>query len=435
MIRCLKCDELKKESSFVKKYGSKPFSICFSCKSKFPIDEITNSVCIKNEHDCLLWPDKGRTDDYYNNIRRMLSSECGKYIHVRCQKECVNKQHFFYFESNCKPYWFRYGLNSEINFDKPSEEEIVALKSILMDRVSFNDECWLFGDAKSKKAFIKLGNKSFSSKKIYYETFNSKITEKMFAISASCGQINCVAPKHLSLFEGRKIPFWARKNLKKPEPETGYCQNSGCANYSVLLAEKELRKHRDIYLCNQCFNVISPELKKKKAQYDVEYSEKNREIIRERYKVWAKTDAGKNSQIASSHNRRDKSLRKVNKQFVNDLLSEYNSCCYCNRSENEITIHPSGISKFHLEHIIPILSKKERGTNDSSNLEIACWQCNSMKKNLLPKDWLALLLRKIKFCKNQERINLYNKIIKTLSEESNFDGIKFIPRHIRNKNA
>jgi 5-methylcytosine-specific restriction endonuclease McrA len=435
MIKCLKCNENKEEKSFLKKKGAVPSSVCFTCWKKFSAEEIIKNVSIEDESGCLLWPDQNRDSDYYNSIRRNLSEKEGKYIHVRCNKACMNSNHFFYFETNSTPYWFRYGLDGDINFSSPSEKELLCLKQILTDRAALDGDCWIFSNSSNKKTTLKIGDSSFSSKKIYYEVFSSKIKSEYFSISASCGNINCVSPNHMVLFNGRSFPFWARKNLKRPEQGMGYCQSVECEKYSIQIPENLLNKHREKLLCKTCFNLTDSNLKKKKSEYDIRYSEENREKIKNRYEVWSKTESARLSQILSSQNRRDKSLRKVNRVFLSELIKKYNSCCYCGRLEKDIQDHPCGASKLHLEHIVPILSKKENGTNDPENLDLACWQCNSMKKNLLPKDWLATLTKRIESVKESNRLDLYKRIITTLSEDSNYRDNKFVPRHMRNKNA
>lgn len=427
---CLKCKQNKDEKSFIKKMGP-PSVVCFSCWKKFSTESIINSIAIKTKSECLLWPDKYRNSDYYNNIRRNLSNKNGKYIHVRCDRSCMNKEHFFYFETNSVPYWFKHGLDGAINLNNPSEKELASLKDILAERVSISGDCWIFGNALTKKAIIKIGDISFSSKKMYYEVFNSKINSEYFSISASCGHINCVSPKHMVLFEGRSFPFWARKNLKMPESGMGYCQSCDCKQYSVQIPVLSLYKHRGKFLCEVCFNLIDSNLKKKKSEYDLLYSEKNREKIKNTYHAWSKTQSAKLSKILSSQNRRDKSLRKIDKLFLSELIKKYNSCCYCDRAEEEIPDHPRKTAKFHLEHIVPVLGKKERGTNERENLDLACWQCNLMKKNLLPKDWLAVLLKRIESSSDPNRLQLYERIAATLSEHKNYKDNKFIPRHMR----
>jgi hypothetical protein len=428
---CLKCKQNKEEKSFVKKMAD-PSVVCFSCWKKFSTESIVSSVAIETKSGCLLWPDKYRDSDYYNNIRRKLSDKNGKYIHIRCDRSCMNKEHFFYFDTNSAPYWFKYGLDGEINLNNPSEKEFLSLKEILIERAPTNGDCWFFGNASNKKAIIKIGDISFSSKKMYYEVFNSKINSEYFSISASCGHANCVSPKHMILFEGRSFPFWARKNLKMPELGMGYCQSYDCKQYSVQIPHKSLFKSRGKLLCETCFNLIDSSLKKKKSEYDLSYSEKNREKIKNRYYAWSKTESAKLSKILSSQNRRDKSLRKIDKLFLSELIKKYNSCCYCNRSEEEIPDHPCKTAKLHLEHIIPVLCEKERGTNERENLDLACWQCNLMKKNLTPKDWLVVLLKRIESSLDSDRLQIYKRITITLSEDKNYKDNKFIPRHMRN---
>jgi hypothetical protein len=343
----------------------------------------------------------------------------------------MNIEHFFYFNSSSAPYWFNYGLNSDIDFLQPSEKERIAIKSILMDRVVLSGECWLFANSSSKKANLKISNLSFSSKKIYYETFNQKIESKYFSISASCGNINCVAPTHLTLFLGRSYPFWARKNLRKPKDGMGYCQNIQCKKYSEEIPCSILRQYRNVFLCDFCFKERDSRIKDNKSEYDIRYSEQNREKIKKRYKNWLITKSGKISIISSSQNRRDYGLRKINKDFISKLIDEYNSCCYCGRIQKEISNHPAGIAKLNIEHIIPILGKEERGNNNDDNIEIACWECNSMKKNLSINRWLNNIKKRMSFTFDQTRTDCYEKIIETLSEEKFYIDGKFIPRHMR----
>jgi 5-methylcytosine-specific restriction endonuclease McrA len=431
-IACLKCHESKYIKSFVKKDSTDPSIVCFSCWKKFQIKDIINDVSIKTNSGCLLWPDKDRTNDYYNTIRRKLSKKHEKCIHVRCNHNCLNVDHFFYFNSNSAPYWFKYGLNSNINFENPSGKELLSIKDILYEKVFEDKDCWVVGNSSKKKSNIRIGDAYFSKKKIYYEVFVSKIKTEYFSISSSCGNINCVSPKHMILFDGRSFPYWARKNLKMPEPGMGYCQSDICDKYSVQISQNLLKKYNKKVLCNTCFNTMSAFLKKKKSEYDIIYSENNRQKIKTRYTLWSKTHSAKLSQIISSQNRRDKSLRKVDKKFLSKLIEKYNSCCYCGRDEYEIANHPCGTSKFHLEHVVPILCKKEIGTNNTDNLELACWECNLMKKNKYPRDWLSVILKRIMLSPESEKIELYKKISATLSEEKNYKDNKFIPRHMRN---
>jgi hypothetical protein len=158
MITCLKCNENKEKSSFVKKSGARPSVVCFSCWKKFLTPNIVESVCLTSEGSCLLWPDQDRDSSYYNEIRIRLLKNKEEYIHVRCNKACMNSDHFFYFKTNSTPYWFKYGLNYKIDFSKPSDKEIMVLKLILMDRIIRKDDCWIFGESSSKKSNIKIGD-------------------------------------------------------------------------------------------------------------------------------------------------------------------------------------------------------------------------------------------------------------------------------------
>lgn len=431
MTLCLSCKTNKEELSFKKRRESRASAVCFACYKKYPIDIIINKVCVKNEKQCLLWPDEKRSEDYYNSIRKKIAKNNNQYVHVRCDNRCLNSSHFYYFKTNSVPYWFKYNLEGDINFLSPSEIEKVAIKEILLDKLTYKDECWVFGDASSKKANVRIGKHTFSSKKIYYEVFVERINSKYFSISPSCGNKNCVSPNHLELFLGRSQPFWAKKTLRKPDDGMSYCQNESCSHYAVQLPKISIKKNGGVSLCNVCHYNITSKLKNKKAAYDREYSEKNHDKIKKRIEAWSKTSSGKISQLTSSQNRRDKGLRKIDKSDISYLLETYNSCCYCGRPEEEISENTSKNSKLHIEHIIPILSKKQMGTNELSNLEIACWQCNSMKKNLSPKDWLNVISKRLRSCSNQDRVNLYNRIIENLSNEDFFQNDNFIPRHMR----
>lgn len=214
-----------------------------------------------------------------------------------------------------------------------------------------------------------------------------------------------------------------------------YCEAESCSNPRVQISNLQLKKHRGRQLCEGCFSFITTESRAKKSEYDLKYVEENRERIKERLEFWSKTDSGKLSKKLSSQNRRDRGLRKINKPFLFKLLMEYKTCCYCERGVDDIPEHPNGTSKLHLEHIIPISTKEKQESNDPDNLEIACWECNSMKRASTPIEWRSKIQKKILSCKDPGRLLQYEKIIKILFEESNYKNNNFYPRHMRNNNV
>lgn len=437
MIKCLFCNIEKEENYFKSANGGKPNVVCIKCTKSNSRKSIAEKIVINPGNGCLLWPEAGRGADYYNQIRRNLygdpKSEL-KYLHVNCNEACLNNDHIFRFKTNSAPYWFRFGLKKEIDFNNISDSEMAILKKHILSQSEISTNgCWLFGSPRKKNSMC-FDTYHIDSKKLSYEVFYGKITYNRFSISKKCGTVNCINPEHLELIKNSSKSFWSRNLLKKPESGFGYCHNTSCDEFGIQISLNLIKEIKGMGLCQKCFDTKSERAKTMKAEYDLIYCEENNEKIKARTKKWSKTEAGRLSQLSSSHNRRRKGVERIDKSFVSNIVKNYNTCCYCDRTEAEIPDNSELSTKFEIEHIIPIMGKEEIGDHSNSNLEYACWQCNSSKKNNQTADWLKKLEKKVLVAdKNKDRKALYELIIKNLSKPGNFIGDKFIARHMRNK--
>lgn len=115
------------------------------------------------------------------------------------------------------------------------------------------------------------------------------------------------------------------------------------------------------------------------------------------------------------------------------LFTKYKNCCYCGRPDEEIPDRPKTKRiKLELEHIVPVACG---GTNQTSNLEIACWQCNSLKQNILLDEWIRKIIELEKFTDNKSDAEYYRLIIRSTFDKNIITNGNFLPRHMRNSNA
>lgn len=98
--------------------------------------------------------------------------------------------------------------------------------------------------------------------------------------------------------------------------------------------------------------------------------------------------------LVKKRTRRDGRVRTRTKRRAR-IMAVKNSCCYCNK---HLTIETSTI-----EHIIP---RSLGGSNDHSNLDIACRECNSELGSVLSN---LINLRSVE--KKIEEINFRNSLI------------------------
>lgn len=436
MKKCLFCDLKKEENYFKSIVGGKPNVVCIKCTKNNSKKSIVDKIVMKNANGCLLWPEADRGADYYNETRRNLygdpKSEL-KYLHVNCNEACLNNEHIFRFKTNSTPYWFRLGLRQKIDFDNITLVETDALKKYILNQSTVNsDECWLFGTQKKKNP-VRFDEHSIDSKKLSYEIFNGRITDNGFSIIRKCGTINCVNPAHLQLVRNSGKSFWSRNLLKKPDIGFWYCENTSCDEFGTQISLDLIKAIRGTKLCGKCFDLKSATSKKSKAEYDLKYCEQNSDKIKTRIKAWSKTESGKSSQIASSHKRRRKGSGSFDKEIIN-ILKKNKTCCYCDRPEDKVSPRQNEKSLFEIEHITPICGKGQSGDHNNENLEYACWECNSSKKNNRVFDWIEKLKKRVLVAdKNENRKALYQLIIVNLSKPNNFVDGKFIARHMRIK--
>jgi 5-methylcytosine-specific restriction endonuclease McrA len=102
------------------------------------------------------------------------------------------------------------------------------------------------------------------------------------------------------------------------------------------------------------------------------WREANRDVTRKAAREWNKTPAGRASKIAVRHNRRAAikgTIGSATKEQIASLMQRATHCCYCG----------SRFTKSRpktLEHVIPLA---RGGSNELSNLSVACRSCNSAK--------------------------------------------------------
>lgn len=73
------------------------------------------------------------------------------------------------------------------------------------------------------------------------------------------------------------------------------------------------------------------------------------------------------------------------------------------------------------------------GTNNNSNLELACWECNINKGNKSICNWRNKLEFWITKNKNINKLQLYKSILVNLSNNNTIVNDEFVARHMRNK--
>lgn len=412
--RCAYCGKDHGINSFRNKNDLTPKLVCRSCILTYDFCDVVEKLAIKNEAGCILWPENDRTSDYYHALRRRLfSSEENKkeYLHMGCDSRCLNDAHVFRYRSGFPPLWYRLGVSKEFDINNPNEAEKELLKTYLKSKVSIDENsCWKSGDW-LKDGTIRIGDTIFDSKKLFYEIFTGKIAQskREQMIAHRCASINCVNPEHLELFVSKyhDIPFWARFGLKKPDDKFGYCQNEECMSFGVSLETKELHS----------FNLKNGRLFKIVC----------RECLDDENSLFKK--------IARISTRDTEQLGKLDREFVKNTIMKYKTCCYCNRGCDQIPYLANSIhkSKFQIEHIIPIMGSEQFGTNNNSNLELACWECNINKGNKSICNWRNKLEFWITKNKNINKLQFYKSILVNLSSSNAIVNDEFVARHMRNK--
>lgn len=156
------------------------------------------------------------------------------------------------------------------------------------------------------------------------------------------------------------------------------------ANPERDLALKRVSREKN----REANNLYSREWKKKNKpkvwQYNQVYREKNREAVKKKAKEYR--DANPLVKRASEAKRRaikKKSGGSYKPQEIKDLITKQkNKCIYCK----------SVLNKYHIDHIVPIISG---GSNSIDNIQILCPTCNcrkSSKDHIKYANSLGLLL-------------------------------------------
>jgi len=115
---------------------------------------------------------------------------------------------------------------------------------------------------------------------------------------------------------------------------------------------------------------------------DHQFRKEHPEILAERWQRWAKTERGYEHCRVRVRNRHARSKGAQGNYTFNDIQKQYanqkGKCYYC---RVKIKNHTSA---YHIEHVIPL---SRGGTNDMSNIVLACPSCNLSKSNKLPHEW------------------------------------------------
>jgi len=138
-----------------------------------------------------------------------------------------------------------------------------------------------------------------------------------------------------------------------------------CNPNTVLKMKRDYRKNHIELVRKRArdkYYLTFEKTKDKRRKYNREWAKNHREYTR-----------------ANSKKRRSATRAAPGKFTANDILAQYKHqkglCYYCNK--------PTGKS-YHIDHVIPI---SRGGSNDLSNIVIACAQCNMRKHNKLPHEW------------------------------------------------
>lgn len=141
-------------------------------------------------------------------------------------------------------------------------------------------------------------------------------------------------------------------------------------------------KHRERILAGQ------------KARYHARYKEKQRETTKryrtlhrerllEHKRQYYKTPHGRMIDRAHWHKRRAQkkaSGGSYTPAQIQDQLKRQKSKCYWCQSKLD-----QGKGAFHIDHVVPL---SRGGSNDISNIVIACPTCNMSRNNKLPHEWV-----------------------------------------------
>lgn len=159
--------------------------------------------------------------------------------------------------------------------------------------------------------------------------------------------------------EWNKAYYWRDPEKHRASARARHLENSAKANARRRL----LYRVRDEAKLTRERRASNPEKHRAALR---EYRKNNPEKCRTRDKVKHAQRRGASGKFT---------VADVRQKFAN----QNGECFWC---------HEDISGKFHVDHVMPI---SRGGTNDPSNLVLACPKCNMHKHNKLPEDWMRML--------------------------------------------
>lgn len=111
------------------------------------------------------------------------------------------------------------------------------------------------------------------------------------------------------------------------------------------------------------------------------YRNKNKELIAEKKKAWRKRNP--DVYLAAQRRRRGRKVGADGSHTAADVKTIFdNQRGLCANCTNKLFV--SGIKKFHVDHIMPLI---RGGSNWPENLQCLCPTCNLRKGAMTPEEW------------------------------------------------
>lgn len=160
-----------------------------------------------------------------------------------------------------------------------------------------------------------------------------------------------------------------------------YCKVCNAAYYAAN-RDRYIEKSRAYSSVNReratervrAWRAANPE---RSVEYGVAYRAANRKRIAESVRAWAIAHPEKHA--AKERRRRASKLSAEGSHTAADVTAQYarqnGRCYYC---------HAKVGDKYHVDHVVPL---SRGGSDDPSNLVIACPTCNLRKHDKLPSEW------------------------------------------------
>jgi 5-methylcytosine-specific restriction endonuclease McrA len=123
--------------------------------------------------------------------------------------------------------------------------------------------------------------------------------------------------------------------------------------------------------------------KDRAIKYMEQYRKNNRETLNENKRQYYKTEQGKMVARAAHSKRKSLKINAIGTHTAQDIAvqfeKQHGQCHWCKKK------FISGKNAYHVDHVIPL---SRGGSNDPSNLVLACPTCNLSKNNRLPHEWI-----------------------------------------------